>query len=414
MFFLSWKQLTSRKLQTSLILLGISLGTLLFVVISGLQLGTRDYISDALLNNTSHVIISGSAQKIEKEAVTKSLYPKDNEKVRWVLPPFGRRKETRLENYLGWHKLLSNDSDVLDFAPRFITNAILSNGDFTTSLALIGTDIERQIQISSIESYMAEGSFKALSGGGNSIVIGSGVAEDLGVRVNQYVQISTGKQTPRPFKVVGITHFGNEQADRSMAFGELQRIQSLARSPGRVSQIAVALYDIELATQKAEFWRLFSNDKVEDWQEANKMFMEMIRVQDYSRYFITTAILIVAAFGIYNVLTIMINQKRREIAILRALGFNPGDILELILYEGMLLGISGGILGLIFGALACKAIESIQLDIQIGKSNNLLVSYHWSIYLYAFIAANIASIIASYIPARAASKMTPIEIIREE
>jgi len=414
MFFLSWKQLASRKLQTCLILLGISFGTLLFVVISGLQLGMRDYISESLLNNTSHVIISGSAQKIDKERVTENFYPSESEKVRWVLPPFGKRKETRLENYLGWHQLLSQDPDVLDFSPRFVTNAILTNGEYTTSIALIGTDTERQLRISSMENYIREGSFKALTSGGNSIVIGSGVAEDLGVRVNQHIQISTGNQTPRPFKIVGILHFGNEQADRSVAFAELERVQSLARKPGRVSQIAVALYNIDLAAEKAAFWRIFSNDKVEDWQEANKMFMEMIRVQDYTRYFITSAILIVAAFGIYNVLTIMINQKRREIAILRALGFNPDDILELVLYEGMLLGIGGGILGLILGFLLSYLIENIRLDIEIGGSNNLLVSYHWSIYLYAFLAANVASLVATYIPARAASKMTPIEIIREE
>lgn len=414
MFFLSWKQLSSRKLQTGLILLGISFGTLLFVAISGLQLGIRDYMAESLLNNTSHVVISGSAQKIDKDQVTENFYSREDEKVRWVLPPFGKRKETRLENYLGWQQLLSQDPDVLDFSPRLVANAILSNGDFTTSIGLVGTDSKKQIKISSIESYIKEGSFKALALGGNNIVIGSGVAEDLGVRVNQYIQISTGKQTPRPFKVVGITHFGNEQADRSIAFAELERVQSLARSPGRVSQIAVALYDINLASQKAAFWRVFSNDKVEDWQEANKLFMEMIRVQDYTRYFITSAILIVAAFGIYNVLTIMINQKRREIAILRALGFNPNDILELILYEGMLLGISGGILGLLLGFLVCYLIEHIRLDIEIGGSHNLLVSYDWSIYLYAFLAANFASVVASFIPARAASKMTPIEIIREE
>jgi lipoprotein-releasing system permease protein len=234
------------------------------------------------------------------------------------------------------------------------------------------------------------------------------------VRVGQYIQVSAGRQTQRPFKVVGVTHFGNEQVDRSMAFAGLERVQSLARTPGRVSQIAVALYDIDLATKKADQWRIFSNDKVQDWQEANKMFMEMIRVQDYTRYFITSAILIVAAFGIYNVLTIMINQKRKEIAILRALGFGPNDILELILYQGLLLGGTGGLLGLILGFLACFTIANITLDIEIGGSHSLLVSYDWTIYAYAFLAANVAAMIASYLPALAASKMTPIEIIRQE
>lgn len=72
--------------------------------------------------------------------------------------------------------------------------------------------------------------------------------------------------------------------------------------------------------------------------------MEMIKVQDYSRYFITITILIVASFGIYNVLSIMINQKKKEIAILQAIGYAPIKILQLVLYQGIFLGVSGGIL----------------------------------------------------------------------
>ena len=155
-------------------------------------------------------------------------------------------------------------------------------------------------------------------------------------------------------------------------------------------------------------------EKVQDWQEANKNFMEMIRVQDYTRYFITFSILIVAAFGIYNVLSIMINQKKKEIAILRAIGYGPEKILELVLYQGLLLGVAGGVLGLFMGYLLCRLIGSIDLGIELGSSRSLLVSYDPEIYLVAFFAANTASIIASLLPARAASRMTPMDIIRSE
>jgi lipoprotein-releasing system permease protein len=413
MFFLSWRQLSARKMQSLLILLGISLGTLLFVTISGLQLGLRQYIADSLLNNTAHVLISGSERMIESDEVSEAFYG-ETSLVQWILPPFGKRQETRLENYQGWHERLSRDPDVLDFSPRLVTNAILTNGTFTATVGLIGVVPERQLRISSIEQYMTSGSFSALSGGGNTVIIGSGVAKDIGARINQYINISSGRDTPRPFKIVGITHFGNEQADRSTAFAELTHVQAITKTPGRVSQIAVALYDIENSAAKAAEWKLGSSDKVEDWQEANKMFMEMFKVQDYTRYFITTAVLVVAAFGIYNVLSIMINQKRREIAILRALGYGPEKILRLILYQGILLGVGGGIVGILLGFLACLLISSVDIGIEIGGSNSLLVSYHWSIYVTAFVSANFASLLASYLPARAASRMTPMDIIRAD
>lgn len=413
MFFLSWRQLMARKKQTLLILLGISFGTLLFVTISGLQLGMRQYITEHLLNNTAHVLISGAERMIDPKEVTEAFYGTDS-LVSWIIPPFGKREEVRLENYQGWYQRLSQDPEVLDFSPRLTTNAILSKGPFTATVGLIGTVPERHTRITSIEKYIQEGSFMALATGTNNIVIGSEVAKNLGARLDQLVEVSTGKTTRRTFKVVGIIHFGNEQIDNSIAFAELNHVQVLTRSPGRVSEIAVALFDIEKASEKASEWKLIGTDKVQDWQEANKMFMEMIRVQDYTRYFITVAILIVAAFGIYNVLTIMINQKKREIAILRAIGYGPKRILELILYQGLLLGVAGGFLGLFLGYVLCRIIGSIDLGIELGGSNTLLLNYSLETYVIAFLSANIASILASYFPARAASLLTPIDIIRTE
>lgn len=411
MLFLSWRQLMARKKQTFLILLGISFGTLLFVGISGVQLGMRHYIAEQLLNNTAHIIIKGAERNIEVKDVSKALY-QPSEHVGWVTKPSGLREESRLENYAGWYDVLKNDPKVRDFSPRLTTNVVLSTGKFNSAVALIGTVPDRQVKISSIEKYMIEGSFLDLKGG-NNIILLSGVAKDLGVKKDQYIRASYGSKQ-RSFRVAGIAHFGNDQVDKSMAFANLTDVQVLSGSPGRVNQIAVALFDIEQSEKVAAEWRLLARDKVQDWQEANQAFMEMIRVQDFVRYFITIAILVVASFGIYNVLSIMINQKKKEIAILRAIGYGPKKILQLVLYQGIILGVSGGILGLMLGFLLCVAVESVELSIEIGGSHHLWISYAWHIYVTGFVAAICSSLLASYIPARAASNMTPMDIIRSE
>ncbi|MGE4132169.1 MAG: ABC transporter permease [Bdellovibrionales bacterium] len=413
MFFLAWRQLLARKKQTLLILLGISFGTLLYVSISGVQLGMRQYISDQLLNSTAHILIRGADRTIKETELTDKMYG-DGPKVLWRVPPSGKRGEARLENYSGWYERLKSDPEVLDFSPRLSSNAILTNGKFTASVNLTGTIPSRHAHITSVERYMKQGRFVALEGGPNNIVIGSGVAEQLGVRLNQYVRVDGGRGEGRPFKIVGVVHFGNQQLDDSVAFANLNSVQTLIHSPGRVSSIAVALYDIDKATSLADDWQVVSADRVEDWQEANRMFMEMIRVQDFVRYFITVAVLIVAAFGIYNVLSIMISQKRKEIAILRAIGYGPERILQLILYQGLLLGGGGGLIGIILGFLLCLWIESVDFGFEIGGSNHLLVLYSPSIYITAALAAWVAAIVASYLPAHDASRMTPMEIIRAD
>ncbi|PWU21004.1 MAG: permease [Bdellovibrio sp.] len=413
MFFIAWRQLTSKKKQTLLILLGISFGTLCFVTISGIQLGMRKYIFSQLLNNTAHVLISGAEQEIEAAPIRQIFYSPE-QMISWIVPPAGKRDEERLENYAGWSDRLKADPDVLDFSPRLPVNAIATHGKFTASISMIGMIPERQVRISNVESYMKQGSFQALKAGGNNIIIGSGVAKKIGAQLNQIINVSSGRGPVRPFKIVGLIHFGNQQVDDSLTFAHLKNAQSLNRSPGRVAEIAVALTDPDLATEAATRWQLLSQDKVQDWQQANKVFMEMIKVQDFSRYFITGAILIVASFGIYNVLTIMISQKRKEIAILRAIGYGPGRILELILYQGILMGVSGGVLGLLFGFLMCRWIESIDFGFEIGGSNHLLLNYDFSIYMTAFVTATVSSMVASFLPAWAASRMTPMDIIRSE
>lgn len=412
MFFLAWRQLIAKKKQTLLILLGISFGTLLFVSISGVQLGMRQYIFDQLLNNTAHILISGAENDILENKVSQSLYPQ--EAVLWRVPPAGKRDEAKLQNYQGWRSRLESDPRVFDFSPRLSANALISSGKFSTTVGLIGTLPEHHERLSKVNQYMKEGSFSVLKSGGNSIVIGSGVAKNLGIRMNQIVQIRYGQNESDPYKVVGIVHYGNKQFDDSVAFMHLNNVQTLTQSPGRISAIAVSLVDIDQSAELANTWASISKDKVEDWKTANKAFMEVIKVQDFTRYFITTAILIVAAFGIYNVLTIMINQKRKEIAILRAIGYEPKKILELILYQGITLGLGGGIVGILLGFLLCVWIGSIDFGFEIGGSNHLLVSYDWDIYVTAFITANVASLIASFIPAWEASRMTPMDIIRSE
>jgi lipoprotein-releasing system permease protein len=410
MLFLALKQLFSKKKQTLLILLGISFGSMLFVSISAVQLGFRAFMIKALLNNTAHIIISGSENSVDRKYIESSL--DIDGMVHWITPPSGKRDESKLQNYQGWVQVLRNDANVYDYSPRLSTNVIIRKGPIKSNVALVGSIPEKQLRISDIGDYVVEGEFQNLKTGGNKVILGVGVAKDLGVRMGQYVDVISGANEVIPLKVVGMTKFGDDRTDRSMAFAHITDVQKINKTPGRVSEIAVALNDLEKSEELAKHWASYTDDKVEDWKTASKMFMEMIKMQDMVRYFIMFSVLVVAAFGIYNVLSIMINQKRKEIAILRSIGYGPNKILKLILYQGIILGFSGGIVGMVFGLAISRLVEMIDIGIELGGSNHLLVSYDISIYYTSFLAAMIAALLASLIPAYSASKMTPIDIIR--
>lgn len=413
MTFLALRQLFSRKRQTLLILLGISFGTMIYVLIAGVQLGFRKYIMDELLNNTSHIIIQGQENIIDKNSL-KSRFFENEELISWISPPAGKREESKLENYLGWSERLSNHPDVLAYSPRLSVQAISSFKDARGSLNLTGIIPSSYTKVTQLKNYMKEGDFGDLSGASSKIILGSGVLKNLGAKVNDTIYLSTGVDEARPYKVVGKIHFGNPAADDSVAFAHIKDVQRINKTPGRISEILVSLYDIEKSQSLATQWNLYSKDKVESWQEANASFMSMIKIQDIVRMIITLSILLVAGFGIYNVLSIMISQKKKEIAILRSIGYGPEKILQLFLTQGLVLGILGGTFGLILGFILNLYFGSIDLGIEIGQGSHLIISYSPSIYITAFSAACAASFIASYFPARSASRLTPIEIIRSE
>lgn len=411
MIYLALKQLFSKKMQSVLILLGIGFGTMLFISISAVQLGFREYMVNALLNNTAHILISGNENLVDKNQIQKKIFK--DQIVNWIVPPSGKKDESKLNNYQAWVTILKNDKEVFDFSPRLKANAILRKGSIKTNVSLLGTIPDKQMRVGNIHDYIYEGNFMNIQNAGNKIILGVGVLKDLGLRIGQFVDVVTGLNEVTPFKVVASIKLGDQRLDKSMAIAHLTDVQKVNKTPGRISEIAVALFDIDKAQDLASLWKTYSNDKVEDWKQANKMFMEMIKMQDVVRYFIMFAVLIVAAFGIYNVLSIMINQKKKEIAILRSIGYGPPKILELILYQGVFLGFLGGIIGIVLGFLVTYIIGSLDLGFELGKSNHMMVSYDSSIYYVAFIAAIIASIVASFIPALLASRLSPIDIIRE-
>ncbi len=412
MLQLALKQLLFRKLQTTLILLGIVLGSTIYVLIAGIQLGMRQYIQEQLLNNTAHVLISGSENKINADELTERFF-KDAH-VRWVVKPAGKRSESKLQNHLGWVKRLNEHPDVLSFAPKLVSNAIISRSSIRSSTTLQGIVPSKQTRVTDIANYMVKGSLNDLEGAGNKIVLGSGVMEKIGAKVNDFVTVSIGSGNLKPFKIVGEISFGNKEIDEIISYAHIKDVQTLLLSPGRISDISVSLINIDRSRELARQWDLLSQDRVQNWEEANIHFMQMIRIQDLVRLIITFSLLVVAAFGVYNVLSIMIAQKKREIAILRAIGYEPKKILELFFIQGVLLGVLGAILGMILGYYLNRYIGSIDLGFKIGKGNHLLISYDPNIYTTAFWACLLASSLASFIPALTASRLSPMDIIRSE
>jgi lipoprotein-releasing system permease protein len=411
MFFLAIRHLLSRKRQTTLIFLGISLGTMMYTVISGMQLGMRDFVTERLMSNTSHIKISAREQKIDRAEMTERFFGSE-QAVDWITPPSGIREEAHIMYPQGWFDRLRDDPEVLGYSPTFTMNVIISKGTTKHPATLSGIVPSLHNRVMNLQKYVTEGKLSDLSGGGNKVIAGEALLDKFGLKIGDTILVSSGISEARPLKIVGTLSLGVQQIDEVIIFAALRDVQQLNKSPGRITEIAVNLIDMDKSQSMADMWELTSKDKVESWEEANANFMEIFAIQDIVRWAVTFAILVVAGFGIYNVLSIMVNQKKKEIAILRSIGYPPKYILELFLIQGMILGIAGATIGLLFGHVINLYLATIELGHSgVGK---MLISYAPSIYISGFLLAFLSAILASFLPAHAASKLTPLDIIRSE
>jgi len=226
--------------------------------------------------------------------------------------------------------------------------------------------------------------------------------------------LSVGKGAAQPFKVVGSFRLGVKTLDDSTIFGSLADVQRLNNTPSRITDIAIRLQDVELAGELASNWNSFSQDKIQSWDQANEGIMSVFKTQDIVRNSMTISILVVAGFGIYNILSMAVTHKRREIAILRSIGFESFEIVRLFLIQGLILGTLGGILGCALGYGLCEVMARIPIADRGLGGNFMIIAFLPSIYIRGFLLAFGSASIASYLPARAAGRLSPIDIIRGE
>ncbi len=407
MWFVALKHLFSRKSQTILTFAAIVLGSGGYVVFSGMQLGFQEFMVDRLIERSGHISISTRNEFITSESVSGFFFGGDA--VRWLNEPSGRRSYDKLSSAGVWYRRLKESPEVLSYAPQISKEAIVSRGAFIQNVSLMGIDPHRQMTVTNIAGDITAGDLRAINNGNSLIFMGERLMQYLGVRVNDTVSISTSEGAVIPMKIIGSFDTGDRRSDERSIFASLTTVQNAAGTPGEITSIIIKVRELARAADIATAWSALTSDRVESWDQLNSDRLSMMGTQDMVRNITTTAFIIIVAFGIYNILNMVVNHKMKDIAILRSIGYTEGDTVFLFLVQGILLGFTGAVAGLIIGFAACTYIETIQLPVGRG---HMMISWNKMIYIKAFTLVTTASLIASYFPARTAGKLSPIDIIR--
>ena len=298
-------------------------------------------------------------------------------------------------------------------APILRGQVVIRFGGKDVAASLIGINTDRQRAVSNIDADMTAGSLDALHRTANGIVVGAGLADRLGAAMGDTMIVSSPAGTLLRMKIVGVFRTGVVGIDETESFALLKKVQVLLNRPNVVNQIRLKLTDARQARNVAHRVEAMVGYRTESWEEANEGFIEVLIIRNIIMYTVVGAILVVAGFGIFNVISTMTHEKARDIAILKSLGFREADIRTIFLVESLALGLAGCVLGWALGAALTVLLGAVTVDVKsLTEMKSLPVTVSAWHYAIATAFALISAGFAGWLPARRAARVDPVDIVR--
>jgi lipoprotein-releasing system permease protein len=245
-------------------------------------------------------------------------------------------------------------------------------------------------------------------------MLGIGVAKKLSLSVGDRITILNSTGATFRLKIVGFFQSGLADLDQIQSYVNVKMAQRIAGQGNNfITDISVKLYDIEKAKYMSDQIAKTYGVNAIDIKTANAQFETSTSIRNIITYAVSITLLIVAGFGIYNILNMVIYEKMNDIAILKATGFSGSDVKKIFIYQAMFIGIVGGLLGLLLGGLMSYVVSKTPFETEaIPTVKTFPVNFDPLFYLIGSVFALITTFFAGYLPAKKASKIDPVDIIR--
>jgi lipoprotein-releasing system permease protein len=291
------------------------------------------------------------------------------------------------------------------------TNVFFRNGATKVNGQLSGVNATKENELFGTAESVINGSWEELERRGDGIILGIGLANRLGLGMDDIVMLSTADGVDRNFKIIGIIETTLANVDNAKGYVKIGTARQLVgENRSYATDIQVNVQDYNKANELVNKLQPLTDLKVESWEEANGQLKAGNDLRNILAIAVSLTILLVAGFGIYNIMNMTVNEKIKEIAILKAMGFEGQDIVEIFLVQSIIIGIIGGIIGICFGWMVSILVNHVPFEVATLKT--LPMSYKTVDYLSAFGFGLLTTFVAGYLPAKKASKVDPVEIIR--
>ena len=402
--------LLSKKKQSLVAMLGVTFGISMFITMISFMTGVNEYMMELTLNDMPHVRIY---HPIENKTVPMKALTKEAD---WVIlhHPKPKRELPKLKDGMMILEEIRQDSRISGALAQVSSQVFYNNGPVKIPGMIVGTDILAENELYNVEEKMQEGSITNLLTNQDGILLGVGLAKKLGAAYGDRISLATPEGQTFFFRVMGVFAFGMGAVDDVRSYTSLSTVQKLLQvDPSYITDIHIKLRDYNEAKGIAKEYEQAYGYKNEDWETANEAIVVGEVIRNTMTYVVSITMLIVAGFGIYNIMNMNIINKMRDIAILKATGFEGGDVSKIFLIQSMIIGVCGGLLGLGLGFTFSWLINQVPFpENDFINIDTFPVNFKVHHYALGLIFGTMTTFFAGWFPARKASKIDPVDIIR--
>ena len=400
--------LTSRFRQLLVAVLSVCFGISMYIAMNSFMAGVNNIQTEITFTSMSHIKIYNDLVEDITSIVPK---PQDDSTILMVNNAKNIQYTEGIKNADAIKDKLLNLSEINDVALQLNENVFIRNGVSKASASLSGIETINENELFETAKYIIEDNLSELDKRSDGIILGVGLAQTIGVKTGNTIFLTTSDGISKTFKVIGLLESGSKSADKTRALISIQTARQLfSKNRSYATDVLVNTYDYNNARAVAKKISALTDYKVESWQEGNDQLVSSSLLRDILAISVSLTILIVAGFGIYNIMNMTVNEKIKEIAILKAMGFNGKDVIEIFLTQSLAIGLIGGFVGLFLGNGIVQILDIVPF--KIASHNTLPVVYNAKDYILAFVFGVVITLIAGYLPSRKASKVDPVEILR--
>ena len=374
--------------------------------------GLNGLLDGLILNRTPHVRIFNELAPSEIQPIEQNPdLNADWNIIRSVKP---KQSIARIHDALPLIGVLEGDERVRGVTAQTSAKVFYLAGPIELNGLVNGIDVAKEMELFNFSDYIVQGDPMDLKKTNNGILLGAGILKKMSLRLGDRIQVRTAQGGILPLKILGVFQSGLAEVDDVQSYVRLETAQQLLGvGSNHISDIHVKLHDLADAPDMAKRLEQAYGVNAIDIQTANAQFETGTNIRNLITYAVSITLLIVAGFGIYNILNMFIYEKMNDIAILKATGFSSQDVQAIFITQALTIGVLGGILGLVIGYFVSVFIDHTPFVTEaLPTIKTYPVNFDPMFYIIGVVFALSSTFMAGYLPSRKAGKLDPVEIIR--